>query len=231
VPVRTRRPAPLLIAAAAAALAAGCASPPVVVAGKPAPLTPVPTATGTPVPTRSPTTPGRTAPPTSPPPTRPAPTSPAPVRPAPALPAGYEFAELAAHGVTVRVPVPVGWIRRSTARGYDFGDPSETLLLRIEVTARSTGQTARQWWQTLEPRTAAQLPNYRRLDARDVPDYFDGALDWTFVFDGNGGRRQVIDRLLVSGPAAVAVYFSAVQRDFARLLPVWNQAKDGLTIS
>ena len=208
---------PRLLVAVAAALAAGCASPPAVVAGNPAPLTATPSATAT-----------RTTPPARP--STPSPTA-APTRPAPRLPAGYGTAELTAHGVTVRLPVPDGWMRTPTARGYDFGDPSGTLLFRVEVTARPPGQTARQAWESLEPQAAPKLPGYRRLDARDLPGYLDGALDWTFLFDGSNGRRQVVDRLAVSGPAVVAVYFSARRADFGGLLPIWDRGVGELTVS
>jgi hypothetical protein len=217
-----------LLAAAAAALAApavlaaGCAPAPEVVAGSPAPLTPVPSTTA-PKATRS------AASPAGQPTSRTA--SPATNRPAPVLPAAYATAELAGHGVTVRVPVPAGWTRRPTERGSDFVDATGTVLLRIELTARVPDQTLRESWADLEPKVAAQLAGYRRLDARDVPGYFDGALDWTFTFDSRDGKRQVIDRLLVSGPANVAVYFSALRPDFARLLPVWDRAQRGLAIS
>jgi len=212
--------------AAAAVLAAGCAPAPEVVAGSPAPLTPVPGTTA-PKATRSAASPaGQTA---GRPTSRAA--SPATNRPAPVLPAAYATAELAGHGVTVRVPVPAGWTRRPTARGSDFVDATGTVLLRIELTARVPDQTLREFWADLEPKVDAQLAGYRRLDARDVPGYFDGALDWTFTFDSSDGPRQVIDRLLVSGPANVAVYFSALRPDFARLLPVWDRAQRGLAIS
>jgi hypothetical protein len=211
-----------VLLAAAAVLLAGCAAAPATVAGSPAPLTPVPAAT-TPAP-RSPAPPGGSSPAG-----RRSPASPTPTRPAPVLPAAYETFELTAHGVTVRLPVPAGWTRTDTALGADFGDPSGTLLLRVNVTPRTPGQTVRQSWEAQEAQL--RLAGYRRLDARDVPGYFDGALDWTFLFDGNGGRRQAVDRLLVSGPAGIAVYFSAPRADFARLLPIWNEAKDGLAVS
>jgi hypothetical protein len=212
--VRMRGGRVVPVVAVGAVLVAGCATAPEVVAGSPAPLTPVPTTAA--APTRSSTPPARpTATPTA-------------TRPGPVLPTEYETLQLAAQGVTVRLPVPAEWTRTRTQRGYDFGDPSQTLLLRIEVTGREGAQTARQHFESLEPDTAGRLVNYERLDAVDLPD---GALDWSFTFDGNGGRRRAIDRLLVSGPAAVAVYFSAVERDFDRLLPIWTKAKDGLTIS
>jgi hypothetical protein len=212
--------------AAAAALVAGCAAAPEVVAGSPAPLTPVPASgTSTPATARtraSPPGPAATSP-TGPP------SSPAATRPAPVLPAAYEAFQLTGQGVTVRLPVPTGWTRRRTELGYDFGDPSGTLLLRVNLTAREPGRTVRESWQALE--AGQRLAGYRRLAARDVPGLFDGALDWTFVFDGNGGQRQVVDRLLLSGPAQIAVYFSAVGGDFGRLLPIWNTAVEGLEIS
>ena len=158
-------------------------------------------------------------------------TTPTPTGPAPTLPATYEALELAGHGVTVRLPVPAGWTRRRTALGYDVGDPTGTLLLRVNLTAREPGRTVRESWQVQEAATARQLANYRRLEARDVPGYFDGALDWTFVFDSDRGQRQVVDRLLDADTARVAVYFSALQPDFDRLRPVWDRAQQGLVIS
>jgi hypothetical protein len=178
-------------------------------------------------------TPGTSTPTTARPPAGPAATgptsSPTATRPAPVLPAAYETFELAGQGVTVRLPVPAGWTRKQTPLGYDFSDPSGTLLLRVNLTARESDQTVRESWQAQE--AGLRLAGYRRLDARDVPGFFDGALDWTFVFDGNGGQRQVVDRLVDSGPARIAVYFSAPRQDFGRLLPTWSTAVEGLAVS
>jgi hypothetical protein len=212
----------------AALLVTGCATEPQMVAGSPAPLPPMPSsAADTPGATRSPAPPGSTEAPGG------AASSAGPTAdgPAPVLPAAYRTIDLAAHGVTAAVPVPAGWARRSTDRGYEFGDPSGTVLLRLEITARTPGRTERESWQDLEAHTAPRLRDYRRLDVREVSGYPDGALDWSFSFDGVGGRRQVVDRLVASGSAEIAVYFSALQRDFATLRPAWDRASQGLTVS
>jgi hypothetical protein len=223
VAVRGVRVVGAALGAALAAATAGCAPAPEVVAGSPAPLTPAATTPATA--TTTATAPTGSAPATSP---STAPTPPR-SRPAPVLPARYETLELTAYGVTLRMPVPAGWRRTRTALGYDLGDPSETLLLRVNVTAREPGRTVRQSWEAAEASLA--LAGYRRLDVRDVPGYFDEALDWTFVFDRDGEQRQVVDRLLVSGQVGVAVYFSARRADFPRLLPVWDRAIDNLALS
>ena len=104
------------------------------------------------------------------------------------LPAAYETLEMAAHGVTVQVPVPAGWRRERTSLGYDFDDPTGTVLLRINVTAQPPSETVRESWEDLERQL--KLDGYTRLDAQDVLDFYDGALDWRFLFDddGAGGR-------------------------------------------
>lgn len=213
------RRGPVLLVAAAA-LVAGCAAAPQVVPGSPAPLAPAPA-----TPTRSSAPPASSSPPagsTS--------SSPPASRPAPVLPAAYETFELEGQGVTVALPVPTGWRRTPNTAGYDFVDPTGRLLLRLNLTAREPG-TVRQAWERLEPSVARKLTNYRRLDARDVPDFFDGALDWTFRYDDPTGEQQVVDRLLVAGAAGVAIYFRAPRADFARLLPIWDRAQQGLAVS
>jgi len=93
-------------------------------------------------------------------------------------------------------------------------------------------------------------------DAVTMADWFD-ANDLGKMLDGNGGylihlanstpsaanilayaeiirgksvRRQVIDRMLVQRSAAIAVYYSTTQRDFERLMPIWQQAVERLVI-
>lgn len=219
----TRRAARSLrggLLAAAAALVAGCAAAPQVVPGNPAPLTPVPA-----TPTRSSAPPAGSSAPAGT-----TPSSPTASRPAPALPAAYGTFELDGQGVTVALPVPTGWRRTPNTAGYDFVDPTGRLLLRLNLTAREPG-TVRQSWERLEPPVDRKLTNYRRLDARDVPDFFDGALDWTFRYDDPTGEQQVVDRLLVAGPAGLAIYFRAPRADFGRLLPIWDKAVGGLAVS
>lgn len=213
----------------AAAVLTGCARQPQLVTGAPAPVTPVPTATpvsptatatGTPTAPAGPSrTPSRPAATTSPPPA------------VPTLPTAYTSLEFTDLDTTVRLPVPVGWTKTRTARGYDFGDPTETLLLRAEITAR-TGADARSGLTAYEPTVAASLPNYRRAGIADVSGVGDSAVDWTFTFTGvQKLPRRVIDRMIVSGPAGIAVYFSALDRDYAAVRGVWNEAVNGLVIS
>ncbi len=71
---------------------------------------------------------------------------------------------------------------------------------------------------------------YSRLDLVAVPGVGESAVDWSFTFRGPDGLRQVIDRMVVQGSAAIAVYYRTTQRDFDRLVPIWQQAVARLVI-
>ena len=98
----------------------------------------------------------------------------------------------------------------------------------MEILARADGRTARQGFEAYEPTVG--LREYRRLDLVDVPGVGESAVDWSFSFTDDQERRQVIDRMLVQGSAAVAVYYSTTQADFERLMPIWQQAVERLVI-
>jgi len=203
----------LVVVVLAAALAA-CTAPPERVPGDPAPLTVGPT--GGTAPALGPTRPSGSATPAG----------------VPQLPTGYEVFEATGHGVTARLTVPSGWSRtpitHDGAVGTQFVDPSSAQKFRVEILARADGRTARQGFEAYEP--TVRLAEYRRLNLVDVPGVGESAVDWSFTFTDDQGRRQVIDRMLVQGSAAVAVYYSTTQRDFERLMPIWQQAVERLVI-
>jgi hypothetical protein len=206
------------VAVVLAVALAGCTPPsPERVPGDPAPVTVAPS--------------GGTAPAAGP--TR-QPGSPTPAG-VPQLPTGYEQFALTGHGVTARLTVPSGWSRRPIkarpgAVGTEFVDPSGAQLFRVEITARERGRTARQGFEAYEPTLRRSVADYRRLDLIDVPGVGESAVDLSFTLTRDGGRRQVVDRMLVQGPAAVAVYYSTTQRDFERLVPIWQHAVARLVI-
>jgi hypothetical protein len=200
------------VLAGAAALLAACSAGPQVVPGSPPPLTAAPTSSG-------------------------APPSPTPSRPAPApatsgtaaLPTAYVDYTLTGHGVTMTLPVPASWSLTRTANGVDFGDPSGRLLLRLEVRARTGDEDAVRAWETAEPQFTG-LRAYRRLGLAEVPGVGDSAADLTFTFE-RGVTRQVVDRGIAVGGAWLAIYFSAEQRLYEAMLPVFTRATEGLRIS
>jgi len=147
----------------------------------------------------------------------------------PPVPTAYEQYRLTASGITVTLPVPADWARKATPRGGDFDLESPEVLLRVEVTLRK-GATAREGWAAYEPGVRARLPGYRLLGTQDVSTVGDSALDWFFTFVRDGDRR-VIDRLIVSGGAEIAVYYTAPAGLYDRYLPVWTTAVQGLRIS
>jgi hypothetical protein len=200
--------------------AAGCGVRSQTVPGAAAPLT----ATGTAGPTRPTPTPTPTPPPTA--------TTPSPAAtPLPPVPADFRTATTSGFGVTVRLPVPVGWTEKPSATSgrvttdVHLVDPE--VLLRIDVTARGAG-SARD--SAIRNESSTRLAGYRRLDIVPVSGVGDDAVDWTFTFERDG-TRQVIDRQIVDAAAGVAVYYSAPRDLYDRYLPVWEQAIRGLSIT
>ena len=206
------------VAAGLAVLLAGCASPPPErVPGAPAPVTVAPSG-------RTPAAPATSAP------TRP-PASPTPAR-VPQLPERFEDFTVTGYGVTIRLPVPSGWERRPPRKGVegaDFVDRMDLQLLRLEIFRRDSELAARQRVEAYE--ATRPVPDYQRLDLVDVRDVGETAVDWTFTFQEEGSpRQQVADRVIVLGSAAIAVYYRTRQGDFARLVPIWRHAVDGLVV-
>ena len=203
----------LVVVVLAAALAA-CTPPPERVPGDPAPVT-VGSSGGT-APALGPTRPPGSATPAG----------------VPQFPIGYEVFEETGHGVRARLAVPSGWSRtpitHDGAVGTQFVDPSGAQKFRVEIVARVDHRTARQGFEAYEP--TVRLRDYRRLDLIDVPGVGESAVDWSFSFTEDHGRRQVVDRMLVQGSAAVAVYYSTTQQDFERLMPIWQQAVERLVV-
>lgn len=201
-------PRAALLAATLAVVLAGCARGPDEVSGQADPVTAVTT------------TPAAT-------PSRPAPV----VRPSGTAtpPSAYGPFELTGQGLTVRLPVPTHWSLTRTSRGVDFGDPTGTVLLRVEIVARGAA-TARAGWEAAEVGFRRQLPGYQRLGLADVPGVGDNAADLTFTFVRDGVTRRVIDRGIVVGDAAMAIYYSAPQDAYDRTAPVFDRASRDLEI-
>jgi eukaryotic-like serine/threonine-protein kinase len=136
-------------------------------------------------------------------------------------------------GLSITFPVPDGWtIARSTTPDLSRTDAAvgADVLLRVDLTAGGTG-TARSATEGLEADLAPGRPSYTRLDIADVAGAGDDAVDWTFTYDLDPGRpTRVIDRMIRSGPGAIAVYLRAPAELYDRYLPVWQRTTRDLTI-
>jgi hypothetical protein len=210
----------LLLALAATA---GCGTRSATIPGAAAPLT----RTGT-------VTPGPTTPmpaPRNPSPSTDSPTADSPTPTAlPPVPTDFRTVTMNGYGVTVALPVPAGWTRKpSTPPGLTRTDVdlvNPQVLVRIDLSARGPGSAQD---AAIRNESATRLGDYRRIAITRVPGVGDDAVDWAFTFQRDG-TRQVVDRQILSGPAAVAVYYSAPAELYQRYLPVWERAVRGLSI-
>lgn len=187
---------------------AGCARPQEV-PGTAGPVTRAATGTATPTPTSS----------------RPAP---APSG-TPVPPAEFSTYRLDRLGLAVELPVPAGWSRRTTGRGVEFGDPTGTTLLRVEIVPRSAA-TARESWEEAEKGFRVDLEDYRRLGLVDVPGPVDTA-DLTFTFVRDEVARRAIDRGYAVDGLSLAVYYAAPRDLYDRMLPVFERATRDLRLN
>lgn len=217
-----------VVAGAVAVVAlAACAARPEQVPGAAAPVTrtgsTAATAGRTPTPTPAPTTPSPTPSPTRSPTRSPSPT-------VPPVPTEYETLTVTDFGVTVRVPVPAGWVRTTSneadRRNTDISPAGlPGVVLRVDVTAREDGTVADSVATARRTITA-----YREISVIEVTGVGDAAVDWTFASNYRGVPSQTVDRLIVSGPAGVAVLLRVPATLGERYLPVWERAVAGLRI-
>jgi len=147
------------------------------------------------------------------------------------VPADFSPLTRSGFGVAISMPAPDGWARKpSSSSGLirtDVDLENPEVLLRVDLSARDAGSAA-DFARGNE--AAARLPEYRRIAITPVDGVGDDAVDWTFTFVRDG-TRQVVDRQILAGTAAVAVYYSAPVALYQRYLPVWQRAVRDLTIA
>jgi hypothetical protein len=133
-------------------------------------------------------------------------------------------------GVTVTAPAPAGWTstpsRSDALIRTDVGLQDPEVLLRIDLSARGPGSAED---AAVRNESATRLEGYRRIGITKVAGVGD-AVDWAFTFERDG-TRQVVDRQILAGTAAVAVYYSAPSALYQRYLPVWERAVRDLAIT
>jgi hypothetical protein len=203
---------------------AGCGTRSATLPGAAAPLTRTGTVTpGPTTPTQAPTSPTRTT-------DSPTADSPTPT-PLPAVPTDFRTVTMSGFGVTVALPVPADWTRTpSTSAGLirtDVNLMNPEVLLRVDLSARGPGSAQD---AAIGNESATRLSAYRRIGITRVPGVGDDAVDWAFTFQRDG-TRQVVDRQILSGEAAIAVYYSAPRELYQRYLPVWERAVRDLSIT
>ncbi|CAA9285702.1 MAG: hypothetical protein AVDCRST_MAG41-3957, partial [uncultured Corynebacteriales bacterium] len=171
---------------------------------------------------------GQAAPATRAEPSRPAPL--ATPRGTPSAPAAYGPYTLERLGLSATLSVPAEWSLSRTERGVEFGDPTGTLLLRVEIVPRPAAD-ARAAWEAAEPAFRRSLRDYRRLGLVDVRGVGESAADLSFTFTRDGITRQVIDRGILVDGLSLAIYFSAPRESYARTAVVFYRANRDLRLS
>jgi serine/threonine protein kinase len=119
---------------------------------------------------------------------------------------------------------PPDWTISSNGTLTDFRDPSTNAYLRVDYTA-SPGPSPEQAWRDLEPRFAAENPNYRRL--RLTSTTFQGykAAIWEFTYNARGTPVRSVDLGFVTGRYGFALNFTTRASDWEEMQPVFDAFK------
>jgi hypothetical protein len=131
-----------------------------------------------------------------------------------ATPAGWQTYRDSKFGWSIAVPP--GFTRRSdgTTNQTDFRDGTGRLL-RVEIAPQAHASAIGDW-RTYEPTFARQVSDYTRI--RMVPaDGADGvrAADWEFTFSDGGAALHVLNRGVIDGKSAHALYWQTPDSSWA----------------
>jgi hypothetical protein len=155
---------------------------------------------------------------------------PSSARPGGGLPAGFTLRE---DRSGYSVPVPTGWSGPERKQGGDYYySPDRRVYVQIDQ-VKDPSDSAIDDWRRQE-RGGARFPGYKKIrieptgDHPPVPDTGDGddSADWEFTFDGDGGRRHILNRGFVAGDHGYAILLCAPDKEwgkvFADLQPVYR---------
>ncbi|HEY6745032.1 MAG TPA: hypothetical protein VI357_04865 [Mycobacteriales bacterium] len=149
-----------------------------------------------------------------------------------ATPGAFRAVSMSGSGLSITFPVPDDWtVAQSRTAELSRTDAAlgDEVLLRVDLTARGTG-TARSGAEGVEAAIRPHRPSYTRLGLADVAGVGDDAVDWSFTYDLDGRPARVIDRQILSGRGAVAVYLRAPAASYDRYLPLWQRTTRDLDI-
>jgi hypothetical protein len=134
---------------------------------------------------------------------------------------------------TLSIVAPGNWGQPTkTLSRYDWWDPSQTMLFRLDFSEPSG--TAVGNWNTESSDFAQTHPGYKKLSIDNV-DCPQGAVDcaeWQFIFPQNGVTRQVIDRgIVVNNDFAFAIYVSGPASQYSVTKQIFEHAVASIQLS
>ena len=106
------------------------------------------------------------------------------------------------------VAIPAGWVVSTEATRRYFTDPQTGRVFHVDQTDQPQADPLEDW-QNQEEGVSQRLPGYEliRIDPLNYRGW--EAADWEFTYDGNSGRRHVINRnVLVSSSQAYALHWN-----------------------
>lgn len=134
-------------------------------------------------------------------------------------------------GVDITFQVPADWQRtiRDGGLRYDYSD--DGTLLRLDF-SEPTGVGALDNWNSYSKDFANSHPGYQELNIANVscPNGANDCADWEFTFPEQGVVRHVIDRAIVNGNIAFAVYISAPVNAFPQAKVIFEYVVANLKI-
>jgi eukaryotic-like serine/threonine-protein kinase len=123
-----------------------------------------------------------------------------------AVPAGWQAYRNPKFGWSIAVPPEFSRSGGAGVNQVDFRDNAGRLL-RVEIAPKANASAIGDW-RKYEPTFARQVSNYQRVRI-DPADGADGvrAADWEFMFRDGGADLHVLNRGVIDGESAHALYW------------------------
>jgi hypothetical protein len=139
-----------------------------------------------------------------------------------ATPAGWQNYHNSRFGWSIAIPPG---FTQSASRGnqVDFRDSSTGRLLRVEIAPQANASAIGDW-RTYEPTFARQVSSYQRIRLEPA-DGADGvrAADWEFLFRDGGTNLHVLNRGVIDGRSAHALYWQTPDSSWTSSLQLRDQ--------
>jgi hypothetical protein len=132
-----------------------------------------------------------------------------------AIPAGWQTYHNSRYGWSIGVPPGFAQTSGQTSTQVDFREAGTGRMLRVDIAPQAHASAIGDW-RSYEPVFARQVSGYQRIRLEPA-DGADGvrAADWEFTFNGGSTRLHVLNRGVIDGRSAHALYWQTPDNSWA----------------